>query len=67
MTSAYHFFNSSLTLIYPFLLSHNENVRELLFLLLILIVEFPAMICSYMVIDSPDYGRTKLLLIVSLG
>lgn len=25
------------------------------------------MICSYMVIDSPDFGRTKLLLIVSLG
>ena len=67
MASAFHFFNSSLNLIQPFLISETKNFNELIFLLLILVVEFPAMICSYMVIDSPDYGRTKLLLIVSLG
>lgn len=36
-------------------------------LLLLLIVEFPALIFSYLVIDNPEYGRKKISIMTTLG
>lgn len=64
---AYYFCSGSISLLKPFyLISLGAEERELFYLLLFLLVDFPALLFSYMVIDSPEYGRVKLLSITSL-
>ena len=65
--SCYCFFASGIIFIQPFLLHDIGGNSGLFLMLLMLVMEFPALIFSYMVIDNPEYGRRKSSTLASLG